>query len=143
MWDNYILSEQRSSAAAILIAERDSFGIASAVEHTRGAFNAISAAAGEQTPALARSLLGGDGPLHEAPLALELAQQRFDAYNTLKRTIAPLQGRTLERVKVYRKEIERLEARVGRLSRMETAVFLLAVFCVLVLNLAGAQRDRV
>ena len=140
-WNNYLLSEQRGTAAAVLIAARDPLGVAEAVAHTRGAFTAISAAADEEIPARADRLLGADGPLHESRLALDLAAGQHDVYNTLKEDLAPLQGRTLENIEAHRKDINRLEERIRLLTNGETAMFLLTVLCALLLNVSTAKKE--
>lgn len=141
-WDNYLLSEQRGTAAVILVAARDPLGIAEAVVHMRGAFTAISVAADQAVPESAFRLLGGDGQPHLSPLASELAAGQHDAYRALKEQIAPLQGEALSRVAAYRTTTSELEGRAGRLTNRETAMFLLTVLCALLLNLFGAKKDE-
>ena len=133
-WNNYLLSEQRGSAATLLVVARDPLGVTEAVAHTRGAFMAMSAAANKGVSDRARHLLGADGPLHKSPLALDLVEGRHDSYNTLKEQIAPLQAHALKNIETYRKEISRLEERIGLLTNLETAMFLLTVVCALLLN---------
>jgi len=139
-WNNYLLSEQRGTAAAVLVASRDPLGTAEAVAHTRGAFVAISAAADEEVPQQVAGLLGANGPPHRSPFALDLAKNRSDAYNALKEQIAPLQNRALTKIEAYRDEIDRLEGRIGQLTHLETATFLLTVICALLLSVLGARR---
>lgn len=140
-WNNYLLSEQRASAAAVLVAARDPLGTAEAVAHMRGAFVAIATATDEEVPKDAFDLLGADGPVHRSPFALDLANHRVDAYNVLKERIAPLQHRTVKKIGAYRAEIAGLERRIGLLTHLETAAFLLTVLCALLLNVVGAARD--
>lgn len=140
-WNQYLLSEQRSSAADILIVGLDPFGVARAVDHTRGAFNAISAAAGEPMSARTGTLLGPvDQALGDTPLARDLLQGRLAAYNELRREISPLQGKALENVRAYKPERERLEERIAWLTYLETGAFLLTIACAFLLNVLTAKR---
>lgn len=141
-WNNYLLTEQRATATAILIAARDPLGIAEAVAHMRGAFTAISAAADQEIPESAFRLLGENGPFHQSPLALALAAGQHEAYNTLKEQMAPLQASALSRVRAYRTTISKLEGRAERLTNWETVMFLLTVLCALLLNVFGAKKDE-
>lgn len=141
-WDRYLLSEQRSSAADVLIVGSDPFGIARAVAHARGAVVAISAAADEQIPAIARTVLGGeDEPLLESRLARDLSQGGYGEYQRYQQAIGPLQRKALENVDAHGQELRRLEARIGLLTNLETVAFLLTVFCALLLNVLSARRD--
>ena len=107
----------------------------------RGAFVAVGAAADAEVPVDAFGLLGANGLPHQSPLALDLARNRIDAYNALKEQIAPLQSRVLTKIEAYRDEIDRLEGRIGLLTHLETAAFLLTMICALLLHVLGARRD--
>ena len=141
IWNSYLLAEERGTAAAVLVASGAQLGIAEAVAHMRGAFTAIAAATDEDIPEEAFRLLGADGPLHQSPLALDLARNQYDAYNALKKQIAPVQSRAIEKIEANRDEIGSLERRIGRFTHLETLAFLLTVICALLLNVLGARRD--
>lgn len=140
-WGQYLLSEQRGTAADILIAAHDPFGIARVVPHMRGVFLAISAAADEDISTDAFRLLGMDGPPHKSPFALDLAAGQYGVYNRLQEELEPFQGKALHKIEAYRSEINRLERRIGYLTNLETVMFLLTVFCALLINIFGARRE--
>ena len=140
IWNNYLLAEKRGTAATVLVASGTPLGITEAVAHMRGAFVAIAAAADEKVPEDAFDLLGANGPPLLSPLALDLARNGSDAYNSLKEQIAPLQNKVLTKFDALRDEIGRLEGQIGLFTYLETLAFLLTVVSALLLNVLGARR---